>query len=186
MAMVRRRSTVRFRKGTPQLKAIFRNYTLLPDAAFARIKLAGMGAKWFMGGGALVAREPTPAAYGPGSGLFGRVPAMWLPLCGGLGVADRQADGPVAEVGDEVQAPAEGLDVTGDDLERSDLAVLDLGHPGDAHAHVGGDLLLAQAQLQHEGEALGGGQLVQHHQQRPVARAPQLDMALLGSVLSRR
>jgi hypothetical protein len=27
------------------------------------------------------------------------------------------------------------------------LAVLYLGHPGDAHPHGGGDLLLAQAQL---------------------------------------
>lgn len=28
---------------------------------------------------------------------------------------------------------AEGLDITGDDLEGGDLAVLDLGHPADAH-----------------------------------------------------
>ena len=66
--------------------------------------------------------------------------ARWLLSCGGLGVADGQADGPVAEVGDEVQAAAEGLDVAGDDLEGGDLAVLDLGHPGDADAHGGGDL----------------------------------------------
>ena len=54
---------------------------------------------------------------------------------------------PVAEVGHEVQPAAEGLDVAGDDLERGDLAVLDLGYAGDADAHGGGDLLLAQAQL---------------------------------------
>ena len=69
----------------------------------------------------------------------------WLLSRGGRGVADGQPDGPVAEVGHEVQPAAEGLDVAGDDLEGSDLAVLDLGYPGDADAHRGGDLLLAQA-----------------------------------------
>ena len=72
---------------------------------------------------------------------------MWLPSCGGRSVADGQPDGPVAEIGHEVKAAAEGLDVAGDDLKGGDLAVLDLGHPGDADAHGGGDLLLAQAQL---------------------------------------
>ncbi len=67
--------------------------------------------------------------------------------CGGGGVADGQPDGPVAEVSHEVQAAAEGLDVAGDDLKGGDLAVLDLGYPGDADPHGGGDLLLAQAQL---------------------------------------
>jgi hypothetical protein len=60
------------------------------------------------------------------------------------GIADGQPDGPVAEIGYEVQPAAEGLDVAGDDLEGGDLAVLDLGYPGDAHPHGGGDLLLAQ------------------------------------------
>jgi hypothetical protein len=67
--------------------------------------------------------------------------------CGGSGVADGQADGPAAEIGHEVEPAAEGLDVAGDDLEGGHLAVLDLGHPGDAYAHGGSDLLLAQAQL---------------------------------------
>jgi hypothetical protein len=67
--------------------------------------------------------------------------------CGGGGVADGQPDGPVAEISDEVQSASEGFDVAGDDLEGGDFAVLDLGYPGDAHAHGGGDLLLAQAQL---------------------------------------
>ena len=63
------------------------------------------------------------------------------------GVGDGQFDGLVAEIGDEVQSASEGLDVAGDDLEGGDLAVLDLGYPGDADAHRGGDLLLAQAEL---------------------------------------
>src|SRR5260370_18764723 len=67
--------------------------------------------------------------------------------CGGGGGADGQPDGPVAEVGDGLQPSAEGLDVTGDDLEGGDVAVLDLGYPGDADAHGGGDLLLGQAEL---------------------------------------
>src|ERR1039458_9378830 len=70
-----------------------------------------------------------------------------LPSCGGRGVADGQPDGPVAEIGHEVQPSAEGLDVAGDDLEGGDLAVLNLRHPGDTHPHDGGDLLLAQAKL---------------------------------------
>jgi hypothetical protein len=63
-------------------------------------------------------------------------------LSSGGYIADRQPDDPVAEVGYHVQPTAEGLDVAGDDLERDDLAVLDLGHPGDAHAHRCSDLLL--------------------------------------------
>jgi hypothetical protein len=51
---------------------------------------------------------------------------------GGWGVGDGEADGSVAEVGDEVEASAEGFDVAGDDLEGGDVAVLDLGYPGDA------------------------------------------------------
>ncbi len=78
-------------------------------------------------------------------------PSQWgatrLLSGGGRGVADGQPDGSVAEISDEVQSAAEGLDVAGDNLERGDLAVLDLGHPGDAHPHGGGDLLLAQGQL---------------------------------------
>jgi len=50
----------------------------------------------------------------------------WLLSCVGRGVADGQPDGPVAEVGHEVQPAAEGLDIADDDLEGSDLAVLDL------------------------------------------------------------
>jgi len=53
----------------------------------------------------------------------------------------------LAEVGHEVQPASEGLDVAGDDFEGGDLVVLDLGYAGDADAHGGGDLLLAQAQL---------------------------------------
>ena len=60
-----------------------------------------------------------------------------------LVVADMAAS--LAFYGHEVQPAAEGLDAVGDDLEGGDLAVLDLGHPGDAHAPVGGDLLLAPA-----------------------------------------
>jgi hypothetical protein len=63
------------------------------------------------------------------------------------GVADGQPDGPVAEIGDEVQPSPESLDVTGDDLEGGDLAVLDLGYPGNAYSHSSGDLPLAQAQV---------------------------------------
>jgi hypothetical protein len=37
--------------------------------------------------------------------------------CGGGRVADGQPDGPVAEIGDEVQPSAEGLEVAGDDLQ---------------------------------------------------------------------
>jgi len=65
----------------------------------------------------------------------------------GCGVGDREPDGPVAEVGDEVQAPAESLDRAGDDVEGRDLAVLDLGDPGDAHPKRRGDVLLAAAEL---------------------------------------
>jgi len=68
-------------------------------------------------------------------------------LRGGRGVGDGQPDGPVTEVGHEVQPTTERLDIAGDHLEGGDLAVLDLGYPGDAYAHGGGDLLLAQAQL---------------------------------------
>jgi hypothetical protein len=57
----------------------------------------------------------------------------WLLSCGGGDVGDGQSDGTVAEIGDEVQSASEGLDVAGDDLEGGDLAVLDLGYPGDAH-----------------------------------------------------
>ena len=49
-------------------------------------------------------------------------------LCGGGGVGDGQPDGPVAEVGHEVQPAAECFDVAGDDLNGGDLAVLDLGY----------------------------------------------------------
>jgi hypothetical protein len=68
-------------------------------------------------------------------------------LCGGArgGVADRQPDGSVAEVGDQVKAPSQGLHVPGDDLEGGHLAVLDLGHAGDAHAHRAGDASLREA-----------------------------------------
>jgi hypothetical protein len=55
----------------------------------------------------------------------------------GGGVADGQPYGPVAEVGDQVQAPSQGFHVPGDDLERGHLAVLDLGHAGHAHARRG-------------------------------------------------
>jgi len=41
-----------------------------------------------------------------------------LPSCGGLGVADEQPDGPVAEVGDKIPAAAEGFDVAGYDPPR--------------------------------------------------------------------
>jgi hypothetical protein len=54
---------------------------------------------------------------------------------------DRQAYGSVAELGDEVEAPAEGFEIARDDFEEDDLAVLDLGGQGDADAHPGGDLL---------------------------------------------
>jgi len=82
------------------------------------------------------------------------------------GVAAGQPDRPVAEVGDEVQPAAEGLDVAGDDLEGGDLAVLDLGYPGDAHPHGGGDLFLAQAQL-----LAGLGELVPARLGKQAARA---------------
>jgi len=54
-------------------------------------------------------------------------------LSGGFGSGDCQ--GAVGEVGDEVQAAAECLDVMGDGLDGGQLATLDLGHParGDAH-----------------------------------------------------
>jgi hypothetical protein len=111
----------------------------------------GQRGRWWPG-------EPSPASLHLSSGLSGRVLATWLPSCGGPGIADRQADGTVAEVGHEVQPSAEGLDVAGDDLEGGDLPVLDLGHPGDAHAHGGGDLLLAQArQLAGLGELVPAG-----------------------------
>jgi hypothetical protein len=92
--------------------------------------------------------------------------------CGGRGVADGEPDGPVAEISDEVQPAAEGLDVAGDDLEGGDLAVLDLGHPGDAHPHGGGDLLLAQGQL-----LAGLGELVPARLGEQLARA---DLDFLG------
>jgi hypothetical protein len=63
------------------------------------------------------------------------------------GVADGQPDSPVTEPGDQIQPAAEGLYVAGDDLEAGDLAVLDLGYPGDRHARDGSDLLVARAQL---------------------------------------
>ena len=43
-----------------------------------------------------------------------------VPLCGGFGAADGQADGSVAEVGDEVQAAVEGPDAAGEDLDLPD------------------------------------------------------------------
>jgi hypothetical protein len=62
----------------------------------------------------------------------------WLLSCGGGGVGNGQPDGPVAEIGDEVQSASEGLDAAGDDLEGGDLAVLDLGYPGDADGSASG------------------------------------------------
>jgi len=99
----------------------------------------------------------------------GQLPGQEAVTCfvsgGGRCVADGQPDGPVAEVGDEVQPAAEGLDVAGDDLEGGDLAVLDLGYPGDTYVRGGGDLLLAQAQL-----LAGLGELVPARPGRPPAR----------------
>jgi hypothetical protein len=45
---------------------------------------------------------------------------------------DGQADGPVAEVGYQVNVSSQRLHVPGDELERGHLAVLDLGYPGHA------------------------------------------------------
>jgi hypothetical protein len=53
----------------------------------------------------------------------------------------------LSEIGDQVQPAAEGLDVAGDDLEGGELAVLDLGYPGNGHADGDGDLYLARNQL---------------------------------------
>ncbi len=91
-------------------------------------------------------RRLTPSAACFRFSALGRG-CRWLPLGGGCGVGDGQPDGPVAEVGYQVQPAAEGLGVAGDDLKRGDLAMLDLEYPGDAHPHGGGDLFLAQAQL---------------------------------------
>jgi hypothetical protein len=70
-----------------------------------------------------------------------------LPSCGGSRVADGQPDGPIAEISYEVQSASEGLNIAGDDLKGGDLAVLDLGYPGDADSRGGGDLLPVQGQL---------------------------------------
>src|ERR1035438_7222990 len=69
---------------------------------------------------AVAQSHPAPGQPARASGIVTR-----LPSCGGRGVADGQPDGPVAEIGHEVEPSAEGLDVAGDDLEGSDLAVLD-------------------------------------------------------------
>jgi hypothetical protein len=66
----------------------------------------------------------------PSTTLSARLPYVQIERCGcedsmlslgggsgGRGVADGQADGPVAEVGDEVQTAAERFDVAGDDVE---------------------------------------------------------------------
>ena len=66
---------------------------------------------------------------------------------GGCGVTDRYPHGPVAEVGDQVQASAERFDVAGDDLEGCNLAVLDLGDAGHAHPERRGQVFLRQAEL---------------------------------------
>jgi hypothetical protein len=66
-----------------------------------------------------------------------RLPA-WLLSCGGGVSVDGQSDGPVAEIGDEVQSASEGLDAAGNDLGGGDLAVLDLGDLGDAHGSASG------------------------------------------------
>ena len=71
--------------------------------------------------------------------LFASV--TWLRWMTGNG----ERDGPVAEVGYEVQASAEGLDVAGDDLEGGDFAVLDLEDPGDTDSHSSGEVPLSIA-----------------------------------------
>jgi hypothetical protein len=50
---------------------------------------------------------------------LGRICGPRLSLGGGgsRGVADRQTDGPVAEVGYEVESAAECFDIAGDDIE---------------------------------------------------------------------
>jgi hypothetical protein len=64
------------------------------------------------------------------------------------GGCDREPDGLAAEVADKVQAPVEGCDVGGDDLEGADFAVFDLRDARDADAHGGGgDLFLSYTQL---------------------------------------
>jgi len=70
-----------------------------------------------------------------------------LKLSRGRGIGNGQPDGPVPEISHEVQPAAKRLYVASDDLEGRGPTVLDLGYPGDAHSHGGGDLLLAQAQL---------------------------------------
>ena len=65
-----------------------------------------------------------------------------------------------------MQLSPESLDVTGDDLEGGNFAGLDLGYPGDAHSHGGGDLLLVQAQL-----LAGLGELVPARLGEQLARA---------------
>ncbi|CAL9521908.1 hypothetical protein SUDANB174_03835 [Streptomyces sp. enrichment culture] len=44
-------------------------------------------------------------------------------------------------------AAADRSDVTCDDIESGDLAVLDLGHPSDAHTHTGSHVPLGQRVL---------------------------------------
>ena len=66
-------------------------------------------------------------------------------LSGGFGGGDRE--GVVGEVGDEVQAPAECLDVAGDGLDGRQLAALDLGDPARGDAHDLGELGLGKAAL---------------------------------------
>ena len=68
----------------------------------------------------------------------------------------------VAEVGDELEGAAEGGDEPVKDVLSGNVAAFDLGHPGDRHAHPGGDLLLGHtAPLAHFGQPPAAG-VIQH------------------------
>ena len=83
----------------------------------------------------------------------------WLPSCGGRGVADGQPDGPVAEIGHEVQPATEGLDVAGDDLEGEFMAPVSL--PAMSPSQQEGWLVLLDLTDSFpDGWCLVGGQMV--------------------------
>src|SRR5260370_19424300 len=61
--------------------------------------------------------------------------------------ASGDPDGPVPDVGNDVDRPAEGFDIGTNRVHLGDLAVLDLKDPGLGHLHGRGHLRLGQARV---------------------------------------
>jgi hypothetical protein len=66
-----------------------------------------------------------------------------VPVVGGVGGG--HCEGVVGEVGDEVEAPAEGLDVAGDGLDGGQFAALDLGDSARGNTYDLGELSMTRS-----------------------------------------